>query len=117
MQPRHLLFRSLLHQRQRPTTAIITPLFRRFLSSTTPNGSPSLRKPMGAFRGGIFGFLLGCTTTGIASYFYIYEEYKLANDLLNEDIDGLRMSVQRLELHLRSLEEVIAEQQAKPGKK
>ena len=42
----------------------------------------------------IFGFLLGSTVTGVASYFYVYEEYKHANDLLAEDIDvssGVRM--------------------------
>ena len=35
----------------------------------------------------IFGFLLGATVTGAASYFYVYEEYKLGNELLTEDID------------------------------
>ena len=35
----------------------------------------------------ILGFLLGSTITGAASYLYIYEEYRVANDLLTEDID------------------------------
>jgi hypothetical protein len=35
----------------------------------------------------IFGFLLGVTAAGAASYFYVYEEYKVTNDLLTEDID------------------------------
>jgi hypothetical protein len=35
----------------------------------------------------IFGFLLGATVAGAASYYYVYEEYKVANDLLTEDID------------------------------
>jgi hypothetical protein len=35
----------------------------------------------------IFGYLLGSTLTGIGSYIYIYEEYKVASELLSEDID------------------------------
>ncbi|KAF5007560.1 hypothetical protein FDECE_6116 [Fusarium decemcellulare] len=44
------------------------------------------RKPMGAFRGGLFGFLLGSFLSGSAAYSYLLKEYKTANDLLTEDI-------------------------------
>jgi hypothetical protein len=44
------------------------------------------RRPMGAFRGGLFGFLLGCTLSGGSVYGYLLKEYKTANDLLSEDI-------------------------------
>ncbi|KAI5846163.1 hypothetical protein BZA05DRAFT_407112 [Tricharina praecox] len=74
------------------------------------------KRPVGAFRGGIFGFLLGSTVAGVGSYFYVYEEYKLANDLLTEDIDALRSSIGRMELHLRALEEVVADNAAKEKK-
>lgn len=44
------------------------------------------RKPMGAFRGGLFGFLSGCALSGGTIYSYLLREYKASNDLLTEDI-------------------------------
>jgi hypothetical protein len=44
------------------------------------------RKPVGAFRGGLFGFLAGTTVAGAAVYYYILGEYRVANQMLNEDI-------------------------------
>ncbi|EAS35702.1 uncharacterized protein CIMG_01056 [Coccidioides immitis RS] len=43
-------------------------------------------KPLGAFRGGIFGFLFGSTVAGASVYYYILQEYRLSNDMLTEDI-------------------------------
>ncbi|KAI1846743.1 hypothetical protein JX265_008953 [Neoarthrinium moseri] len=44
------------------------------------------RKPVGAFRGGLFGFLLGSTLAGAGVYTYVLQEYKASNELLTEDI-------------------------------
>ncbi|KAH9909025.1 hypothetical protein F4778DRAFT_208973 [Xylariomycetidae sp. FL2044] len=44
------------------------------------------RKPVGAFRGGLFGFLLGSTLAGGSVYGYVLREYKASNELLTEDI-------------------------------
>ncbi|KAL9476695.1 hypothetical protein ACSS6W_006536 [Trichoderma asperelloides] len=44
------------------------------------------RKPMGAFRGGLFGFLFGSVLAGGAVYSYVLQEYKASNELLTEDI-------------------------------
>ncbi|KAI0378819.1 hypothetical protein F5Y04DRAFT_140970 [Hypomontagnella monticulosa] len=44
------------------------------------------RKPVGAFRGGLFGFLLGSTLAGAGVYGYVLREYKASNELLTEDI-------------------------------
>lgn len=38
----------------------------------------------GVFR--VFGFLLGSSLAGAAVYYYIFDEYKLSNELLTEDI-------------------------------
>ncbi|KAH7270354.1 uncharacterized protein BKA55DRAFT_551411 [Fusarium redolens] len=54
---------------------------RRMADSPLP-----ARKPLGAFRGGLFGFLLGSFLSGSAAYSYLLKEYKTANDLLTEDI-------------------------------
>lgn len=34
----------------------------------------------------LFGFLLGTTLAGASVYYYILEEYKVSNELLQEDI-------------------------------
>ncbi|KAM4059443.1 hypothetical protein HRG_011503 [Hirsutella rhossiliensis] len=63
------------------------------------------RKPMGAFRGGLFGFLFGCVLSGGAVYSYLLQEYKASNDLLTEDIYTLQASVTRLANYVKTLED------------
>jgi len=63
------------------------------------------RKPVGAFRGGLFGFLLGSTVAGAGVYGYILQEYKASNDLLTEDIYALQNACQRLNNYVVNLEE------------
>ncbi|OQO08118.1 hypothetical protein B0A48_06912 [Cryoendolithus antarcticus] len=66
---------------------------------------PPVRKPVGAFRGTIFGFLLGTTLAGTGLYYYVVDEYKVSNELLTEDVYALQGAVQRLEGYVRGLEE------------
>ncbi|EHK45202.1 uncharacterized protein TrAtP1_003443 [Trichoderma atroviride] len=65
------------------------------------------RKPMGAFRGGLFGFLFGSVLAGGSVYSYVLQEYKASNELLTEDIYTLQASVTRLTNHVKILEEKI----------
>ncbi|ATY62055.1 hypothetical protein CCM_06951 [Cordyceps militaris CM01] len=67
------------------------------------------KKPMGAFRGGLFGFLLGCTVAGSSVYTYLVQEYKTSNDLLSEDIYTLQASVTRLTNYVKNLEQIAQE--------
>ncbi|OAA65005.1 hypothetical protein ISF_04415 [Cordyceps fumosorosea ARSEF 2679] len=67
------------------------------------------KKPMGAFRGGLFGFLLGCTVAGSSVYTYLVQEYKTSNDLLTEDIYTLQASVTRLTNYVKNLEQIAQE--------
>ncbi|KAK3397634.1 hypothetical protein B0T20DRAFT_225250 [Sordaria brevicollis] len=89
---------------------------RRFesVATTTAAGvpgagaaSPALpaRKPVGAFRGGLFGFFFGSTLAGGAVYYYALQEYKASNELLTEDIYALQNAVDRLSKYLVTLEE------------
>ncbi|KAL2044951.1 hypothetical protein N7G274_002726 [Stereocaulon virgatum] len=93
-------------------TAITSPLqlSRTFRSSSrlldTVVATPA-RKPVGAFRGGIFGFLLGSTLAGAGTYYYILEEYKVSNELLTEDIYALQAAVQKIHTYVTSLEEKV----------
>ncbi|TGZ82434.1 hypothetical protein EX30DRAFT_370539 [Ascodesmis nigricans] len=99
--------------------AVALPLIaRRSFASSAVRGQiaqatqPNVRKPVGAFRGGLFGFLLGSTVAGGLAYYYIYDEYKVANELLTEDINALRAIIGRVDIHVRDLEEKIADQAA-----
>jgi len=63
------------------------------------------KKPIGAFRGGLFGFLLGSTLTGAGVYYYILDEYKVSNEILTEDIYSLQAAVQRVHEYVQTLED------------
>merc|ERR1712098_609549 len=63
-----------------PSAALTTRSFqtstRRFAEVAAPL---PVRKPVGAFRGGLFGFLLGSTLAGAGVYYYVLDEYKVSN--------------------------------------
>jgi len=65
------------------------------------------KKPIGAFRGSLFGFLLGTVLAGGSLYYYVVDEYKVSNTLLTEDIYSLQSAVQRLEGYVKNLEEEV----------
>ncbi|KAG5931444.1 hypothetical protein E4U22_005541 [Claviceps purpurea] len=67
------------------------------------------KRPMGAFRGGIFGFLFGSVLASTAVYSYVLQEYRASNDLLIEDIYTLQASVTRLTNYVKALEEKVQE--------
>ncbi|KAI0457712.1 hypothetical protein F5B21DRAFT_462813 [Xylaria acuta] len=64
-----------------------------------------VRRPVGAFRGGLFGFLLGSTLAGGGVYGYTLRDYKASNELLTEDIYALQAACQRLNAYVKALEE------------
>ncbi|OBT49838.1 hypothetical protein VE04_09927 [Pseudogymnoascus sp. 24MN13] len=53
----------------------------------------------------LFGFFLGSTLTGAGVYYYVLEEYRVANELLTEDIYSLQAAVQRVHAYDETLEE------------
>ncbi|KAK4447648.1 hypothetical protein QBC34DRAFT_126479 [Podospora aff. communis PSN243] len=63
------------------------------------------RKPIGALRGGLFGFFFGSTLAGSGVYYYALQEYKASNELLTEDIYALQNAVDRLSKYVGTLEE------------
>ncbi|OAQ63359.1 lipoprotein leucine-zipper domain-containing protein [Pochonia chlamydosporia 170] len=80
---------------------------RGFSTSTRRMADAPLpaKRPMGAFRGGLFGFLFGCVLSGSAVYTYLIQEYKASNDMLTEDIYTLQASVTRLTNYVKALEQ------------
>ncbi|KAK4176314.1 hypothetical protein QBC36DRAFT_329510 [Triangularia setosa] len=63
------------------------------------------RKPVGALRGGLFGFFFGSTLAGAGVYYYAVQEYKASNELLTEDIYALQHSVERLSEYITTMEQ------------
>ncbi|KAJ6128959.1 hypothetical protein N7471_010176 [Penicillium samsonianum] len=61
-------------------------------------------KPIGAFRGGVFGFLAGSVAAGASVYFYILTEYRFANELLFDDIAALQKATIKLQSYITELE-------------
>ncbi|KAF2429599.1 hypothetical protein EJ08DRAFT_670896 [Tothia fuscella] len=92
-----------------------TPFRRSFqttskLSQETVIATPTplpVKKPVGAFRGGLLGFLLGATGAGAGMYYYVLGEYRVSNELLTEDIYNLQATVQRIESYVRVLEDKV----------
>ncbi|KAL2011991.1 hypothetical protein VTN00DRAFT_4709 [Thermoascus crustaceus] len=91
---------------------------RAFSASTTllNNGAGSTlpaRKPIGAWRGGVFGFLFGSVVAAASVYYYILEEYKVSNEMLTEDIYALQAATQRLNSYITELEGKVDQLQKK----
>ncbi|KAJ5550172.1 hypothetical protein N7461_004870 [Penicillium sp. DV-2018c] len=64
---------------------------------------PSSR-PVGAFRGGVFGFLAGSVAASSLVYFYILAEYRVANEMLTDDIVALQKATIKLQSYITELE-------------
>ncbi|KZT60126.1 hypothetical protein CALCODRAFT_523098 [Calocera cornea HHB12733] len=101
------LTRSVMAKRGR-TLGVVTTAAPR--SSIVENAFPveavKVRRPVGGFRGGIFGFLLGFSVaSGYASY-QLLEEYKNASALLQASVEELQMSTVKVSQHIRRIEEV-----------
>ncbi|KAK9468089.1 hypothetical protein V1512DRAFT_260749 [Lipomyces arxii] len=93
------------------TSILRASSLRQFSSSTTRSNTAAApvigvktRKPVGAFRGGLFGFLLGSTLTGALGYYYVLDVYRDSNSLLLEDLLHLQRHVSKIEDHMKSQE-------------
>ncbi|KAJ5292863.1 uncharacterized protein N7443_008816 [Penicillium atrosanguineum] len=62
------------------------------------------RKPVGAFRGGVFGFLTGAVIAGASVYYYILGDYRVANEMLSDDIGALQTATMKLQSYITELE-------------
>jgi len=88
-----------------------TPRMALAAATAAPGSAPIVmrRGGVGGVKGALYGFLAGCTLAGAVSYYYFLEEYKVANELLTEDVDALRASVLRIEQYVRSVEDKLAD--------
>ncbi|EEH47657.1 hypothetical protein PABG_11394 [Paracoccidioides brasiliensis Pb03] len=102
-----MLRRSLFAPAMRLSTRRHLSTTSRLLNSSSGSvdaGALPVQKPVGAFRGGLFGFLLGTTVAGASVYYYILDEYRVSNEMLTEDIYALQAATQRLNAYVTDLE-------------
>ncbi|OZJ04333.1 hypothetical protein BZG36_02376 [Bifiguratus adelaidae] len=64
------------------------------------------RRPIGGFRGGLFGFILGVTLTGAVGYYYLLDEYHAASSLLLNSVEELQASTNRVRDYAKKIEGV-----------
>ena len=64
------------------------------------------RRPVGAFRGGITGFLLGTSIAAAVGWYYLLEEYNAASDVLLSSVEDLQQSTSKVANYVRRIEEV-----------
>ncbi|KAJ5899456.1 hypothetical protein N7495_004200 [Penicillium taxi] len=71
------------------------------------------RKPVGAFRGGVFGFLTGAVVAGASVYFYALGDYRISNEMLSADISALQNATLKLQSYITELESKVDKLQKK----
>ncbi|KAF2765608.1 hypothetical protein EJ03DRAFT_377696 [Teratosphaeria nubilosa] len=110
MASRRLLLTSALARAPAPTLPLRPRSFQTSSKLYADDAAPiaaTTKRPVGAFRGTVFGFLLGTALAGGGLYYYVIDEYKVSNELLTEDIYALQSAVQRLEGYVKGLEEKV----------
>ncbi|KAL4979040.1 hypothetical protein BDW66DRAFT_128431 [Aspergillus desertorum] len=84
-----------------------------FMKNAGSTATLPASKPVGAFRGGLFGFLTGSVVAGAAVYYYILGEYRVSNSGLTEDISALQTATQKLQTYISELETRVDQLQRK----
>ncbi|KAG9292242.1 hypothetical protein G9A89_023962 [Geosiphon pyriformis] len=73
---------------------------------TSENQVPTPKKPVGGFRGGIIGFLLGFTVASGAGYIYLLDEYHAASNLLLGSVEELQQSTNKVRDYAKKIEKI-----------
>ncbi|KAF8208879.1 hypothetical protein K438DRAFT_1813053 [Mycena galopus ATCC 62051] len=87
----------------------------RFISTSRPCrnaqaadiGVPATQtKPIGAFRGGLVGFLAGFSLAASIAAYNLLDEYQLASAALQASVEELKLSTEKISSHVRRIEAV-----------
>ncbi|CAG8468749.1 1859_t:CDS:2 [Ambispora gerdemannii] len=68
--------------------------------------APKSKKPIGGFRGGLIGFLLGVTLASGAGYVYLMDDYHAASNLLLSSVEELQLSTNKVRDYAKKIEKV-----------
>ncbi|KAF9778672.1 hypothetical protein BJ322DRAFT_1091901 [Thelephora terrestris] len=64
------------------------------------------RKPLGAIRGGIIGFLLGFSLASTYAAYRLVDEYKQASAILQASVEELQATAVKVSTHLKQIDSV-----------
>jgi len=64
------------------------------------------KKPLGAFRGGLVGFLLGFSLASSYAAYRLVDEYKQASVILQASVEELQATATKVSTHLERIESV-----------
>lgn len=80
---------------------------RRLIHTSKPRLQAAVTRPrrVGALRGGLTGFLLGVTASGIGAYYYLFAEYTAGQQAILADVIALRTSIKELQGQVDHLKE------------
>ncbi|CAG8711160.1 11381_t:CDS:2, partial [Funneliformis mosseae] len=70
------------------------------------------RKPIGGFRGGLIGFLVGLTIAGGAGYYYLLDEYHVASNILLSSVEELQKSTNKVRDYTQKIDRIESELKA-----
>ncbi|KAJ2002416.1 hypothetical protein GGI04_003348 [Coemansia thaxteri] len=68
--------------------------------------APKKKRPIGGFRGGLVGFLLGVTSAGAFGFVCLIDEYQRATSLVLSSVDELEKSSQKVREYVKKIEVV-----------
>ncbi|KIJ54373.1 hypothetical protein M422DRAFT_775502 [Sphaerobolus stellatus SS14] len=98
---------------QNSRRSLHTSLVRRADAGTPNLGTIQPQKrPVGGFRGGVIGFLLGFSVASAYAAYHLLDEYKLASNTLQASVEELQISTQKVAAHIRRIEAVEKELKA-----
>ncbi|KAJ2351638.1 hypothetical protein IWW50_002651 [Coemansia erecta] len=76
------------------------------IASRPPAPAPKKKRPVGGFRGGVVGFLLGVTSAGAFGFIYLIDEYHRATSLVLESVAELEQSSLKVKEHVLAIGDV-----------
>jgi len=81
-------------------------LLRAEHQSPNLGGGSVQKKPLGAFRGGLVGFLLGFSLASSYAAYRLVDEYKQASVILQASVEELQATATKVSTHLERIESV-----------
>ncbi|KAF0363031.1 hypothetical protein F8M41_013984 [Gigaspora margarita] len=91
---------------QNPIRTFTTSRINRTAQGGSLSVQPPEKKRIGAFRGGLVGFLIGLSIAGGSGYYYLLDEYHTASNLLLSSVEELQKSTSKVHDYAQKIERV-----------
>ncbi|PVU88760.1 hypothetical protein BB561_005717 [Smittium simulii] len=88
------------------TRAALRTAEKTTLKLTTPKPA---KRPVGGFRGGVFGFILGAAVTGTYGLYHLVEQYEASNALVLSSVNELEKSTVQIRDYIERIDALEAQ--------